>query len=56
MFNQTFKDTSFLIFILKQHFVIYKIVHDSLQFFEIFHNSQLKLINLLYIISVNNVK
>ena len=49
MCNENFKDTLFLKFILKQHFVIYKIVHDSLQFFEIFHNSQL-------IISVNNVK
>ena len=54
MFKNYIRST--LIFILKQYFVFYKIVHNSLQFFDIFHNNQLKLITLLYIVNVKNVK
>ena len=50
------KNILFLTFILKQYFVFYKIVHNSLQFFYIFYNNQLKLITLLYIVNVKNVK
>ena len=56
MFKNYIKNTLFLTFILKQYFVFYKIVHNSLQFFDIFHNNQLKLIILLYIVNVKNVK
>ena len=45
-----------LTFILKQYFFFYKIVHNSLQLFYIFHNNQLKLITLLYIVNIKNVK
>ena len=50
------KDALILILILKQHFVFYEIAHNSLQFFDIFHNNQLKLSTLLCIVSVKNVK
>ena len=54
MFKSYIRNT--LTFILKQYFVFYKIVHNSLQFFYIFHNNQLKLITLLYIVNIKNVK
>ena len=53
MLKNYIKNTLFLTFILKQYFVFYKIVDNSLQFFDIFHNNQLKVTTLLYI---NNVK
>ena len=56
MFKNYIKNTLFLTFILKQYFVFYKIVHNSLQFFDIFHNNQLELTTLLYIVNVKNVK
>ena len=56
MFKNYIRKTLFLTFILKQCFVFYKIVHNSLQFFDIFHHNQLKLITLLYIVNVKNVK
>ena len=46
--NVPAKNTLFLTFILKQYFVFYKTVLNSLQFFDIIHNNQLKLITLLY--------
>ena len=47
MLKNYIKNTLFLTFNLQQHFVFYKIAHNSLQFFDIFHNNQLKLITLL---------
>ena len=41
MLENYIKNTSFLTLILKQYFVFYKAVHDSLQFLNIFHNNQL---------------
>ena len=56
MFKIYMRNTLFLTSILKQYLVFYKIVLNSLKFFDIFHNNQLKLITLLYIVNVKNVK
>ena len=56
MFKNYIRNTLFLASILKQCLVFYKIILNPLQFFDIFHNNQLKLITLLYIVNVKNVK
>ena len=56
MLKNYIRNTLFLTFILKQYFVFYKIAHNSLECFDIFHNNQLKLITLLYKVNVKNVK
>ena len=56
MFENYVKNALFLTFFLKQFFVFYKIVQNCLQIFDIFHNNQLKITTLLYIINVKSVK
>ena len=60
MLKNYFKNIFFLLytFMLKQYFVFYKIIRNSLELltFDIFHNNQLKLIALLHIVNVKNVK
>ena len=52
MLKNRIENTLFLTLI----FIFYKTVNNSLQFFDIFCHNQLKLINLLYIVNVKNVK
>ena len=56
MLTNHIKNTLFLMFILKQYFVFWKIVHDSLQIFDKFFKNYLKLITILYIVNFKNLK
>ena len=56
MLKNHVKNTLFLMFILKEYVIFWKIVDDSLQIFDKFFKNYLKFITIIYIVSFKNLK